>query len=276
MSYDPNAPGAPRAPGGSVPPPQPQGWAPPHQAPAQAPPAWPQPQQPSPYPPPQPGYGPPRQQPPPYPPPQQPPWPAPPGGTPEPDPRPSIVTLVAATIWRIGIGGAALHYAAEGKDETMSPDSLSYLSNVGVGIGSLALAAYPILVGGRRHEPRSGWLRGALTVMMLLVGLVFVLGMGQDPDGPHAVIPTLVLVDWLFVGRNQFRSRVWEPLTWIAFPLAYLFYHRANDLSLYPDILGEDNIATMVPILLVGCILVGYLLLGAALMRRAVTRSSSR
>ena len=153
----------------------------------------------------------------------------------------------------------------------MSSESLSYLSNVGVGIGFLALAAYPVLVGARRHEPRSGWLRGALTVTMLLVGLVFVVGMGEDADGPHAVLPALVLLDWLFVGRNQFRTRPWEPLTWIAFPLAYLFYHQANDVPLYGEILGEDEIGTMVPVFLVGTIVIGYVLYGAALFRRALT-----
>lgn len=179
--------------------------------------------------------------------------------------------MLVLTLWRLGIGGLALYYAADGKEDTMSSESLSYLSNVGLGIGFVALAAYPLVVLGRRHEPRSGWLRGALTVMMLVVGLVFVAGMGGDPDGPHAVTPTLVLIDWLFVGRNQFRTRWWEPPTWTVPLLAYLFYHRANDLSLYPDILGEDKIGTMVPIMLAGTIVMAYLLYGAALLRRAAS-----
>jgi hypothetical protein len=66
---------------------------------------------------------------------------------------------------------------------------------------------------------------------MLLVAAVFLIGMGRELDGPHAVVPGLVLVDWLFVGRNQFRTRAWEPPTWIAFLLAYLAYHRLNDLG---------------------------------------------
>jgi hypothetical protein len=183
---------------------------------------------------------------------------------------------MGATLWRLGIGSLALYYAQTGKEETMSSESLSYLSNVGVGVGFLALAVYPLLVGGRRHEPRTAWLRGALTIMMLLVGLVFVVGMGGDPDGPHAVIPALVTIDWLFVGRSQFRTRFWEPVTWIAFPLLYLYYHQSNDVPLYEDILGEENIGTMVPILLAGCVVLGYLLYGAALIRRAVTRPSAR
>lgn len=157
----------------------------------------------------------------------------------------------------------------------MSSESLSYLSNVGVGVGFVVLAAYPALVGGRRHEPRSAWLRGAMTIMMLLVGIVFVIGMGEEPDGPHAVIPTLVTLDWLFVGRNQFRTRGWEPFTWILFPLLYLFYHQSNDVPLYEDILGEEQIGTMVPALLAGCVTLGYLLWAAVLVRRAASRAGS-
>lgn len=158
----------------------------------------------------------------------------------------------------------------------MSSESLSYLSNVAVGVGFLALAAYPLLVGGRRHEPRSAWLQGSLTLMMIVVAAVFIGGMGGEVDGPHAVTPALVLVDWLCVGRGQFRTRWWEPPTWTAFLLAYLFYHRANDLALYPDILGEDAIGTMVPIMLAGSVVIAYVLHGAALLRRSVSRAGAR
>jgi hypothetical protein len=229
----------------------PQGWRAPQQqwgAPQhQAPPAWQQP-------------------------PQQP-WPGPAPAAE--DPRPSPAVLLGTALWRVGIGSLALYYAQTGKEETMSSESLSYLSNVGTGAGYLALAAYPLLVGGRRHEPRTAWLRGALTITMLLVGLVFIVGMGGDPDGPHAVIPALVTIDWLFVGRNQFRTRAWEPITWIVFPLAYLFYHQANDVPLYEDILGEESFGTYVPALLAGSIVLGYVLWGAVLVRRAATRAQA-
>jgi hypothetical protein len=183
--------------------------------------------------------------------------------------------LLSTMLWRLAISGLALHYAQTGREETMSSESLSYLSNLGVAAGFFVLAAYPVAVGGRRHEPRTAWLRGALTIMMLLVGLVFTVGMGESPDGPHAVIPALVTIDWLLVGRNQFRTRWWEPFTWIAFPLAYLLYHQSNDIPLYEDILGEDQIGTMVPVLLAGCFVLGYLLHGAALLRRAATAAGA-
>jgi hypothetical protein len=227
------------------------------------------------YPPPTQGWGPPSAPVPP--PPGAPgPWPPPPPGLPPPawppapEPRPAAGSVAGVALWRLGIGGLALYYARTGREETMSSESLSYLSNLGVGLAFLALAAYPVLVGGRATEPRSAWLRGAATVTMLLVGVTFVGLMGEEADGPHAVIPALVLVDWLFVGRSQFRTRWWEPPTWTAFLLLYLGYHQSNDVPLYDDILGDDVIATMVPAFLAGTVVVGYLLWAAVLVRRAV------
>ena len=270
------SPGQHPAPGGQWGAP-PQQWGPPQHRPqpGQWAPQQHQPQpQPAPWAPPVPQHGQappvPQQAPPAWQHPPQQPWPGPSPAAD--DPRPSPAVLLGTSLWRVGIGSLALYYAQTGKEETMSSESLSYLSNVGTGVGFLALATYPLLVGGRRHEPRTAWLRGALTIMMLLVGLVFVVGMGGEPDGPHAVVPALVTVDWLLVGRSQFRTRAWEPLTWIAFPLLYLFYHQANDVPLYEDILGEESFGTAVPALLAGSIVLGYVLWGAVLVRRAATR----
>lgn len=163
----------------------------------------------------------------------------------------------------------------------MSSESLSYLSNLWTGVVFACLAGYALvvaLVGGR--EPAAWlagittWLRGVMTVTMLLVGFVFVLGFGEDPDGPHAVIPILVALDWLFVGRGQFRVRWWQPPTWTAFLLWYLWYHQTNDVPLYDDILGEDNIGTMVPAFLAGTVVLGYLLWGAVAIRKAISGSA--
>jgi hypothetical protein len=184
--------------------------------------------------------------------------------------------VAGVVLWRLAIGGLALFYARTGREETMSSESLSYLSNAGVGLAFLALGAYPLLVGGRRTEPRSAWLRGAATVTMLLVGITFVTLMGESADGPHAVVPALVLADWLFVGRSQYRTRGWEPPTWTVFLLAYLGYHQGNDVPLYDDILGDDVIATTVPAFLAGTIVLGYLLWALVLVRRAVADGGAR
>lgn len=177
--------------------------------------------------------------------------------------------------WRATIGILALKYAHDGVnvDENLSPDSLSYLSNRAVGFIYLGLAAYPVVTLFKRAEPSTAWIRNTTMMMMLVVGLVFVIGMGEDPDGAHAVIPSLVVIDGLFVGRSQFRARWWEPPTWTAFLLVYLWYHRTNDLSLYPDILGEDKIGTMVPAMLAGTVIFAYVFWGITRARKAVSKS---
>jgi hypothetical protein len=179
--------------------------------------------------------------------------------------------VVGAVAWRALIGGLALHYALDGRDESLGSESLSYLSNLGTGICYLALAAWPLLMLGRRTEPKTAWLRSTVMIMMMLVMFVWIPGMGEEFDGPHGIIPTLVILDWLFVGRSQFRAKWWEPPTWTAFLLAYLVYHRSNDLTYYPDILGEDVIATMVPLMLGATILIAYLFFGAAKLRKAMS-----
>lgn len=173
-------------------------------------------------------------------------------------------------VWRAVIGILALRFAGDGLGENLSSESLSYLSNRAVGFIYLGLAVYPVVFLLRRAEPRTAWVRGACTIMMTVVAVVF-LGWGEAPDGPHAVIPALVLIDFLFVGRSQFRARWWEPPTWIAFLLVYLVYHRANDLGLYEGILGEDNIGTAVPVMPIGCIVINYILFGLIKARQAIS-----
>jgi hypothetical protein len=197
--------------------------------------------------------------------------------------RTPVWAALGAGAWRLVIGGLALNYAATGKEETMSSESLSYLSNHWTGLAFLALGGYAIIVGllgGREPAPWAAslttWLRAVMTVTMLLVGFVFVLGFGEDPDGPHAVIPILVLLDWLFVGKGQFRVRWWQPPTWTVFLLWYLWYHQTNDVPLYPEILGDDEIGTMVPLFLAGTIVMGYLLWGLVAIRKAVSPSTRR
>lgn len=186
-----------------------------------------------------------------------------------------MLAVIGSMAWRAVIGFLALKYASDGVnvDENLSPDSLSYLSNRAVGFIYLGLAAYPVVTLFKRSEPPTAWIRSTSMMMMFVVAAVFVGGMGGDPDGAHAVIPSLVLIDGLFVGRSQFRARWWEPPTWTAFLLVYLWYHRSNDLHLYEDILGEDNIGTMVPLMLAGTVLFAYAFWGITQGRKAVSKS---
>lgn len=146
-------------------------------------------------------------------------------------------------------------------------DALTYSSNFFIGILFLLLAAYPLVVLGRRHEPRSGWLRGAMCITAMFVMLIWIPGMGEEFDTHHGVMPLLVLADWVFVGRNQGRTRWWEPFTWPAFLVLYLFYYKANDLQNYPDILNDGNENAFVPIGLGVCFVMGFLFWGIAKLR---------
>lgn len=47
-------------------------------------------------------------------------------------------------------------------------------------------------------------------------------------------------------------------------------------MPLYDEILGEENIGTMVPAFLAGTVVLGYLLFGAVLLRRAVSSANTR
>lgn len=53
-------------------------------------------------------------------------------------------------------------------------------------------------------------------------------------------------------------------------------WHQSNDVPLYDEILGEENIGTTVPAFLAGTVVLGYLLFGAVLLRRAVSSANTR
>jgi hypothetical protein len=89
-----------------------------------------------------------------------------------------------------------------------------------------------VFTGGRRHEPVTPWLRGALVVLLGLVSVTYLTMLGGDLGQgyslfEHLLTPLIVLADWLFVGRDQANARWWYPFTWLAFPLAYLLFYIA-------------------------------------------------
>lgn len=188
--------------------------------------------------------------------------------------------LVGVSLWRLAIVGCALYGFGDATDWSANFEGLSQQASLATGIIYTGLLLYPVRTGGRRHEPRSPWLRGATTVLLLLVAGTFFGIMGGDVDYlpfEHIYTPLIVLVDWLFVGRNQAAVKWWHPLTWIAFPLAYLGYFLAGGIyrSLYgfldPD---GDEFAAMVGGLLVGVVAIGYLLYGAAKLTSALRPTS--
>jgi hypothetical protein len=187
--------------------------------------------------------------------------------------------LAGVTLWRLGV--AACGFVGFGAAAAVMDDpwpGLSQQASLLTGIVYLGLAAFPLFVGGRAHEPRTPWLRGAMTVLLLLVGVTFLAIMEGDLDETwslfeHLITPLVVLADWIVVGRNQTAVRWWHPLTWIVFPVAYLGYFIAADPGLYGSFLDPDDssFAGTVAGFLAAVIATGYLLYGIGKLRGALS-----
>ncbi|WP_152365551.1 hypothetical protein [Microlunatus speluncae] len=141
-------------------------------------------------------------------------------------PNPLLVILTA--IWRLGIAICAFSgWWLYGHDPAELP-FLTQSGNLLVSIVYLGLAVYyPVASLATGKEPGSGKLRGAMTLLMIVVGCTYVGVMGGDIGEPkdlltHVVTPWLVFLDWCFVGRSQNRTRWWHPFLWIIVPGVWL------------------------------------------------------
>ncbi|WP_232667114.1 outer membrane protein assembly factor BamB family protein [Pseudonocardia sp. TRM90224] len=199
---------------------------------------------------------------------------------PPPAPRVRPDVLAAVSVWRLVIAASALYGFSDATAWRQNLEGLSQQASLLTGVVYLGLLVYPACTGLRRHEPESPWLRGATAVLLLLVAGTFFGIMGGDPGYlpfEHIVTPLLVLVDWLAVGRNQAAARWWYPLTWIAFPLAYLVFFLSAGVyrSLYEFLdPREGGFVVIVVGLLVGVIAIGYLLYGVGKLKSARGRGT--
>ncbi|OZM82750.1 PQQ-binding-like beta-propeller repeat protein [Pseudonocardia sp. MH-G8] len=200
--------------------------------------------------------------------------------SPVPARRVSPGVLAGVSLWRLVIVGSALYGFSDATGWTQNLEGLSQQASLFTAAAYIGLLLYPAFTGGARHEPRSPWLRGATAVLLLLVAGTFFGIMGGDLGYlpfEHVYTPLLVLVDWLAVGRNQVAARWWHPLTWIAFPLAYLAFFLSAGIyrSLYEFLdPREDGFALMIAGLLVGVIAIGYLLYGFGRLKDAFGRGA--
>lgn len=151
-----------------------------------------------------------------------------------------------------------------------APDNLSfftYQSNAFV----VLLFGWLVL----RGEPRSGGLRGAVTLYITITGVIYNTLLNSGPGAYdahnallHVAAPLLVLLDWSFVGDSQSTVRRWHPLLWLLYPLAYLGFVliRATVVHSYPyffiDVneIGYGGLARNSVGLLVGFGALGYAL----------------
>lgn len=196
--------------------------------------------------------------------------------------RPSAPVLLGVILWRLlvagfGIGGFAAA-VADSSSFGSAVQALSQQASLLTGVVFLALAVFPLFTSGRAHEPSSPWVRGALTVLLLLVAITFQTLLGGDLTKPdslfeHALTPLVVLIDFLAVGSNQARVKWWYPLTWVVPPTAYLIYFVIADVDLYGSFLnpGAASFPGTVTGFLLAVVAAGYVLYGAGKLR---TRNS--
>ncbi|WP_143261984.1 hypothetical protein, partial [Allokutzneria sp. NRRL B-24872] len=185
--------------------------------------------------------------------------------------------LLGVSAWRLMIAAFAIYGFSDATGWTKNWQGLSQQASLFTGAVYLFLLVYPLFTGLRRHEPQSPWLRGATTVLLLLVMVTFYGVMGGDfEDQPfeHMWTPLAVIIDWIFVGRNQARTKWWYPLTWVVFPLTYLTYFLTSGVykSLYRFL--NPNKSSFMPTVisfLLAVIAAGFVLYGIAKLREVIT-----
>lgn len=161
-----------------------------------------------------------------------------PGSDAIPETNPQNLTLNAvATVYRGIIAALALYSAfimlrngwSDGSWDGLLDQALYFttLSVVVVGVVYLGLAIMGVSTGFERIEGRRASARGLAVLMSVMTGIIFaVLLDGTYPDIQgllaHLVVPILVAVDWLFVGRNQDRVPWVTVIVWALILSLYL------------------------------------------------------
>jgi hypothetical protein len=165
-------------------------------------------------------------------------------------------------------------------------NNFAYLTQQGSFLTALVyscLLIYPLFTGGRRHEPRAPWLRGALTVVMTLICITYMTMLGGSLSDTadqfeHLLTPIVVVLDWIVVGRAPAAGRWWFPLTWLVFPLGYLLFYIdyvGDGPPLYPFLRpGSERFLIVVLGFLLGVLGIGYLMYGIGKLRGALSRVS--
>ena len=127
--------------------------------------------------------------------------------------------------------------------------------------------------------------RGAVVLYMLVAGVIWNLlltdySMGYTPANIllHIVVPILVIVDWLVVGRSQRQILWWQPLVWLIYPAVYvvvalLVLNRAGRRAPYyfldPESVGMVVVVANIGLLAVFVLGLGYGLSAVGRPRRA-------
>jgi hypothetical protein len=144
------------------------------------------------------------------------------------------VTATALVLWRLAIAAVALvGFCLAMLNGTRQWHWLglyewSQISTLFTVLVALAGVAAPSLC---PSESTLNILRGASCGYVMITMIGYRVLVGGDYTTPssvleHLVVPLIVLVDWMFVCREQSRVRWWWPLVWFVGPLGYLALYR--------------------------------------------------
>jgi hypothetical protein len=198
------------------------------------------------------------------------------------EPRISSGVLVGVSLWRLLIVACAFIGFGSAVSLLHKPMvALSQQASLVVGVVYAGLLLYPLFTGGRRHEPKSPWWRGAMVVLLVLVCVTYLAIIGGSLSRTwslfeHLITPLVVLIDFFVVGRNQPAAKWWHPVTWLIIPLAYLVYYLSAGLRIYGSFLNPSKAAF--PGVIVGFIAallaLGFLLYGFGKLKASAARQN--
>jgi hypothetical protein len=156
--------------------------------------------------------------------------------------------------------------------------TFTYQANV------LAAAYYSWSLCSPRADDRGG-VRGAIVLYVVVAGVLWNLlltgySMGYTPANIllHIVVPVLVILDWLVVGRGLRIIRWWHPLVWLIYPAAYAVLalvvlngagRRAPYYFLDPDSVGMAVVVANMGLLAVFILVLGFGISAVGGRRRA-------
>lgn len=134
----------------------------------------------------------------------------------------------------------------------------------------------------QRLEGRVGWFRGLVTTYAVMTAIIFNFLMEGSLEGTlslvvHLVLPVAMLLDWLFVGRNQDRLGGGWPLLWILPMVGYLALYvwdaerQGQPMYGFLDPAARD-FWTTVGALLAAWLVCGFVLWGIGRARGALLR----